>query len=88
MAFNRKILTRSLPFPVDIPMHDIWIGMIAELGGKTYFCKERLTSYRKHNSNISPTIIGKSSYKFLRQVKFRYNLFKELLRRIIVLYGF
>ena len=88
MAFNRKILTRSLPFPVDIPMHDIWIGMIAELGGKTYFCKERLTSYRKHNSNISPTIIGKSSYKFLRQVKFRYNLFKELLRRIIVLYRF
>ena len=85
MAFNRKILTRSLPFPVDIPMHDIWIGMIAELSGKTCFCKERLTFYRKHDSNISPTIIGKSSYKFLRQVKFRYNLLKELLRRSMVL---
>lgn len=85
MAFNRIILDRALPFPVDIPMHDVWLGMIAELDGKTFFCNERLTFYRKHAANFSPTVLGKSSYKFSRQVRFRYNLFKELLKRFVIL---
>jgi glycosyltransferase involved in cell wall biosynthesis len=84
MAFNRIILARALPFPVDIPMHDVWLGMIAELHGKTFFCNDRLTFYRKHDANFSPTVLGKSSYKLSRQVKFRYKLLKELLMRTLV----
>ena len=33
MAFNRKILEKALPFPMNIPMHDSWIGLTAETCG-------------------------------------------------------
>src|SRR5260221_162307 len=30
MAFHRKVLNKVLPFPYGIPMHDQWIGLIAQ----------------------------------------------------------
>lgn len=82
MAFNRKIKEKSLPFPVAVPMHDMWLGMIAELFGKTYFCENKLTYYRRHSSNASPT--GKKSYySTFDKLKFRYNLLYELAKRYI-----
>jgi len=48
MAFNRKILDKTLPFPRNLPMHDWWIGLIAELYGKVYFIEDKLISHRRH----------------------------------------
>src|SRR5690606_18668738 len=31
LAFKRQILETALPFPKNLAMHDIWIGLIAEL---------------------------------------------------------
>ena len=80
MAFNRNILKKSLPFPARIPMHDIWLGLIAEKRGNTYFCKEKLVHYRRHSSNASPTG-EKSCYSTLEKILFRYNLIFSLMRR-------
>ncbi len=80
MAFNKNILDKSLPFPVNIPMHDMWLGMIANFSGKTLFCKEKLVYYRRHSSNASPTG-GKSCYKFIDMIAFRYNLLTALIKR-------
>ncbi|PML13667.1 alpha-L-Rha alpha-1,3-L-rhamnosyltransferase [Vibrio breoganii] len=55
MAFNRKILDRSLPFPDDIPMHDWWIGLVAQAIGKVKLYDIALINYRRHGSNASPT---------------------------------
>ena len=82
MAFNRKILEKSLPFPPAIPMHDMWLGMIAELFGTTYFCNEKLTYYRRHASNASPTG-GKSHYSTYKKIIFRYHLIYQLAKRCI-----
>jgi len=81
IAFNKKILEFALPFPKGIPMHDIWIGMIAEVFGKVCFCKEKLVRYRKHSKNISPTL-RKSSYSFCQKVSFRKNLLLLLSKRV------
>lgn len=83
MAFNRSILEKSLPFPDDIPMHDMWLGIIAEIYGNTYFCNEKLVYYRRHSSNASPAG-GKSCYTALEMIGFRYKLLKALAKRYLL----
>ena len=51
MAFRRSLLTIVLPFPKTIPMHDMWIGILAELTGKVRFLPEIFISYRRHDDN-------------------------------------
>ena len=55
MSFSRQVLIKSLPFPKNIPMHDQWIGLVAELFFEPIFIKKQLITYRRHGSNASPT---------------------------------
>jgi glycosyltransferase involved in cell wall biosynthesis len=71
MAFDRKILKSVLPFPPNIAMHDIWIGLISELIGKPVFITEKLVSYRRHSLNFSPT---SETSKFSIWYKISYRL--------------
>jgi glycosyltransferase involved in cell wall biosynthesis len=73
MSFNRKILNFALPFPPYIHMHDWWIGLIAELKGKTFFCSDKLMYYVRHQNNASPTL-GNSGYSKLKRIKNRFQL--------------
>jgi len=82
MAFNQKILQKSLPFPKDIAMHDWWIGLIAELYGKTYFINEKLILYRRHGDNASPAG-EKSLYTFSKKMSFRLVMIKNLIFRYL-----
>lgn len=79
MAFNRKVLTKVLPFPKKIPMHDLWISFVAELFFKTKFINEPLVLYRRHGSNISVT--GESSpFSLIEKSIFRFNLIRNIMR--------
>ena len=80
MAFNRKMLDHALPFPEDTPMHDWWLGLVAELFGNVYFCKEPLTHYRRHNANASASA-EKSPYTFRERIYMRCILIANLARR-------
>ena len=80
MAFNRKILEKALPFPNPIPMHDTWIGLMAEKYGKTFFLREPLIYYRRHGNNVSPTA-EKSSYSLKKKIYHRYLFVKNTLKR-------
>ena len=53
MAFRRTLLEAVLPFPAKIPMHDMWIGLLADLAGDVAFLPEVLISYRRHEDNRS-----------------------------------
>ena len=83
MAFNRKILEKSLPFPENIPMHDWWLGLIGEIYGKIYFINEKLISYRRHENNASSTG-KKSKYTFYKKVMFRFVLVKNLIKKVFI----
>lgn len=82
MAFNRNILEKSLPFPKDIPMHDSWIGLIAEIYGKVYFDEEVLFYYRRHENNV--TELNNSKNGRIKQFQIRWNLLKNLIIRVII----
>ncbi|MGY3055256.1 glycosyltransferase involved in cell wall biosynthesis [Pedobacter sp. UYEF25] len=84
MAFRKEILVKVLPFPKHIPMHDMWIGVVAEVFYKPVFMDEKLMIYRRHQQNA--TVLSedfKSPETFLTKISFRTNLFYALLKRTI-----
>ncbi|MDR2586905.1 MAG: glycosyltransferase family 2 protein [Coriobacteriales bacterium] len=53
MAFTRQLKRLALPFPVGIPMHDQWLGLLAEKHGSVCFLDEALIQYRRHGANAT-----------------------------------
>jgi len=88
MAFNRKILTKCLPFPAGIKSHDTWIGLIAEMYGKTSLIYKQLIYLRRHGKNFSTNsgndafITGQSTYKLDQILIQRLYLLYSLIIRI------
>jgi len=52
IMFNKQLKSLILPFYKEIPMHDYYIGVIAELYGKRITLNQKLVRYRIHSSNI------------------------------------
>lgn len=80
MAFRRTLLELALPFPKNLPMHDLWIGLLGKLIERNYFIKESLVLYRRHGSNVTT---GKSPYSVWYRIKYRIRLYFLLRNRII-----
>lgn len=76
MAFRRSMVRYLLPFPRDVPMHDMWIGAVNSIYGKTHYIAEPLLGYRRHQRNASPF----EHASFMQMVRWRYALVKDLLR--------
>jgi hypothetical protein len=79
MAFNRKVLERALPFPSNIPIHDQWIGLVAEKYFRTKHIPDKLVHYRRHESS-STTTGRKSKHSLLMKLKNRYIIFSRLIQ--------
>lgn len=82
MAFTRDLLNYVLPFPSRIAMHDIWIGLCAELYFNPLFISDKLILYRKHGDNVSVTG-EKSPYSLRFKIQYRFYIFIQLIKRWI-----
>ena len=82
MAFRRNVLEASLPFPKDIPMHDIWIGNVAAYKYNVIFIPDRLIYFRRHENTISCNGKG-SKFTIWQQMKFRLNIIKNIIRLLL-----
>ncbi len=80
MAFSRKIRAAVLPFPKEIPMHDIWIGNVAAYKYNIAFIHMPLVYFRRHPNANSCNGKG-SKYSRWQQWMFRWNIIKNLLRK-------
>ena len=81
MAFRRSMLEKFLPFPEDIPMHDMWIGCINSIYGTTCFLDMPLMAYRRHQHNASPV-----KRRGVAQILvWRWQLAKNLCLRIMMI---
>jgi glycosyltransferase involved in cell wall biosynthesis len=78
IAMRRDLLERALPFPSDLPMHDWWLGLVAESYGRTVFIQEVLMLYRRHSNNAS-YIVGESSAGWITRLHWRWSLLKALI---------
>lgn len=77
MAFRRCVMQASMPFPPDIPMHDIWIGNIAAFHFTLCFIPDKLVSYRRHGDNTS-SAAEPSKYTLYEKLRFRWILVRRL----------
>jgi glycosyltransferase involved in cell wall biosynthesis len=80
MSFNRKVLNYSLPFPGNIVMHDVWIGMLAKARFNCGYLEKCLVLYRRHPDTAS---FGK--WKGGKQVKVS-NWWRIKTRLILLFY--
>lgn len=55
MAFRRQLLDVALPIPSGVPMHDMWLGAVSGLVGRTVYVDRPLMQYRRHSGNVSPS---------------------------------
>jgi glycosyltransferase involved in cell wall biosynthesis len=74
MAFRRSILADCLPFPEDIPMHDMWIGVINQLTGRAALIADPLVFYRRHDRNETPGVHA----PWLQMFRWRWALVRNL----------
>lgn len=53
LAIRRELLSVALPFPARLPMHDSWLGLLAQAAGRVRFLPAILTEYRRHEQNAT-----------------------------------
>jgi glycosyltransferase involved in cell wall biosynthesis len=78
MAFRRELLAHVLPIPRGVPMHDMWIGALAACKGKVVYVDRPLMQYRRHGSNLSPSV----PQSFARRLAWRVQLLRLVLMRL------
>lgn len=82
MAFRRELLTRIIPVPNNIEMHDQWIGVINDLQkGGTYFLPEKYLLYRRHGDNASSMKHYGVGKMITNRLTFLWELTKRFLKR-------
>lgn len=76
MAFKRELVRMICPIPVEVAMHDQWIGLCAEYVGSTEFVNRNLISYRRHNNNVTANRLN-----MYDKIKYRWVLLINLIKR-------
>lgn len=79
MAFRSDLKPIILPIPADVPMHDMWIGLLGDYYGKVQFIPEQLVYYRRHGLNASEI---KTTASRIQQFKWRWNALQLVRKRI------
>jgi glycosyltransferase involved in cell wall biosynthesis len=78
VAFSKNLLHIALPFPLDTPMHDMWLGSCAYIHGDVKFVDKKIFNYRLHENNYT----GKKS-SLLQKIIWRTQLTKNLIIRYL-----
>lgn len=91
MAFRRCVLERALPFPPELHRathyqiyQDVWIGVLANTLFRVTFVSEKLSGFRRHEFNASPTgISAQSTQSISHKLRGRGLLLASLLKRVL-----
>lgn len=78
MAFKKEILSKILPFPNDVPLHDLWIGNVSAFYFSLGWVHEKLIKYRRHGSNAS-CAAEKSDASLMKKIGYRWHIIKNLI---------
>ncbi len=53
MAFTGELRDLALPFPKKLPMHDWWLGLLAQRRVRICVLREPLLLYRRHSATVT-----------------------------------
>lgn len=74
MSIRRDLLEYILPFPANIAMHDIWIGLNAQKKNRCSYISTPLIQFRRHGSNFTAT----HKRPFWKKITYRLYLLVKL----------
>lgn len=83
MVFRSEFKKEILPIPKTVPMHDMWIGLLADKKHKVLMIPEKLVFYRRHEKNVSEI---KTKANIFQQLKWRVTISYLLIKRMLVKY--
>jgi len=78
MALRAEILPKVLPFPMQVPMHDQWLGLVALRRGRVSWLREELLAYRVHRGNATGTGGQRPSASAMRRILWRFQALQAL----------
>ncbi|PLR90781.1 glycosyltransferase family 2 protein [Bacillus sp. T33-2] len=81
MSFRKELKAKILPIPRKVPMHDMWIGLVADMNDAALLIPEKLIFYRRHGQTVT-TVENTSSLKqkFLWRFQISNLLVKSFLK--------
>jgi hypothetical protein len=82
LAFRRNVLQVAIPFPKNVIMHDIWIGLFADIYYRTAIISQPLMKYRRHGNNES-SASGKSNLPIWFRIEYRVRTLFQLILRCL-----
>jgi glycosyltransferase involved in cell wall biosynthesis len=77
MSFRKELKTKILPIPRNVPMHDMWIGLIADMYKSALLIPEKLIYYRRHDATVT-SVENTSSLK--EKVLWRFQISNLLIK--------
>jgi len=78
MAMRSEAKSFLFPFPINVGLHDEWIGLCSSLGGRVNFTPDKLIDYRRHGANATQLAHG----SLPSMVRKRLKLLLVVLRRL------
>lgn len=75
MAFTKAFRDSYMPIPEDAPMHDMWIGLMADKLHQVLLIPEKLVLYRRHSETVT-TVANSSS--LVQKIKWRWKIIKDI----------
>ncbi|UMQ43781.1 glycosyltransferase [Chryseobacterium sp. Y16C] len=83
MAFNRKVLNHSMPFPKNEEVAiDLWMGLVAEVTGKVKFIEQPYLLYRRSENTVTQlgSLLNRSDRPFIMKLYKRWILLTSILK--------
>ncbi len=80
MSFRKELKDKILPIPRNVPMHDMWIGLVADMNKGALLIPEKLIYYRRHESTVT-TVENTSSLR--EKIMWRFQISGLLLQSYI-----
>jgi glycosyltransferase involved in cell wall biosynthesis len=77
MSFRKELKTKILPIPRNVPMHDMWIGLVADMYKSALLIPEKLIYYRRHDATVT-SVENTSSLK--EKVLWRFQISNLLIK--------
>lgn len=80
MSFRKELKEQILPIPRNVPMHDMWIGLVADMNKSALLIPEKLIYYRRHDANVT-SVENTSSLK--EKILWRFQISGLLLKSFL-----
>lgn len=80
MSFRKELKTKILPIPRTVPMHDMWIGLVADMNRSALLIPEKLIYYRRHEATVT-TVENQSTLK--EKILWRFQISSLLLQSLL-----